>query len=111
MRMFGPAIAAKIIFKRVAGMKGNKQVVAAAEKGIPCSILKNTVPQSRFMILLLIRENIKMILRRDKYLAPNPVSKAITGKDQRKPPVGPTRHCRPPLKLEKTGRPIAPRSR
>ena len=109
--MFGPTIAAKIIFKRVAGMKGRRQVVAAAEKGIFCNILKNTVPQSRFMILPLISVSIKIILLRDKYLAPNPVSKATIGKDKRKPPVGPMRHCRPPLKLEKTGRPIAPRSR
>ena len=110
MRIFSPAVVAKMIFKMVTGIKGSRQVVAATEKVTCCSRLKNIVPHSRFMVLPIIKDNIKSVLWRGHCLVPRPISQVITGKDQRKPPVGPMRHCRPPVKLEKTGRPMAPKS-
>ena len=109
-RIFGPKIAAKMIFIMVVGINGSRQVAAATEKGTCCKRLKNIVPHSRFIILPAIRDNIKRYLRRGQFLTPRPTSQDMRGKDQIKPPVGPIRHCSPPLKLEKTGSPMAPKS-
>ena len=40
---------------------------------------------------------------------PKPITYAIIGKDRMKPPVGPIKHCHPPVKLENTGNPNAPK--
>ena len=99
-----------MILKMVAGINGKRQVAAAAEKGTFCKSAKKAVPNSRFIRLPVSKANIKRLLRRGQYRTPIPVSQARRGKVQRKPPVGEMRHCKPPLKLEKTGRPMAPKS-
>ena len=109
--MLRPATIANTILRMVAGIKGKRQVAAATVKGTFCRKAKKAVPNSRFIRLPVSKANTKKLLRRGQYRIPRPVSQAMRGKVQRKPPVGAKRHCRPPLKLEKTGRPTEPKSR
>ena len=103
-----PKVAASIVLSIVTGIKGITQETRAAEKDTLLTRQNNIAPHNRLTTLPNIRDNEKTPLKRVRYSVPRPISQVISGKDNRKPPVGPVRHCRPPVKLENTGTPMLP---
>lgn len=77
-------------------------MVKPTDKELSVTRQNMAIPQAKFNTVPKNIPNNKDELR--------PITHAIIGKERMKPPVGPIKHCQPPVKLENTGNPNAPKS-
>ena len=106
--IFSPDAVNKIISITAPGIKGRTEAVKATCRLLDITIAKKNIPQIKLVTVPTVSPDAKLTMF--FLLAPIPTIKAITGKDNINPPVGPETTPKPPLKLENTGIPTAPSS-